>query len=214
MRLPKGVLMILPLLLLLSGCGLGAEKPDQAASGLQETYRQLTAFQAQAQVTADYGDRAYQYTVLCQGNAQAGGLTVIAPEAIAGAGTRWEDGKTCLDYEELTLETGQLSPDGLSPADALPVLLDTCANGALLESGWVDWGEAEDCLYLLLQNPNAQKSTAALWADPETGALYQAELRWEEQRVIQFVFSDFVLETARTGTEAGESGTEPADGGQ
>lgn len=201
MRLRKGVLMILPFLLLLSGCGVGEGNPDQAAIGLQETYRQLTAFQAQAQVTADYGDRAYQYTVLCQGNAQTGGLTVTEPESIAGAGTRWENGQTCLDYEELTLETGQLSPDGLSPADALPVLLDTCANGALLESGWVDWGEAERCLYLLLQNPNAQKSTAALWADPETGAIYQAEMLWEEQRVIQFVFSEFVLETEQPLTE-------------
>lgn len=201
MRLYKGVLMTLSLALLLTGCGLGESKTEDQAAAVRETYSRLTAFQAQAQVTADYGDRAYQYTVQCQGNAQSGSLTVTQPESIAGAGTRWEDGETCLDYEELTLETGQLSPDGLSPADALPVILQTCTDGVLLESGRTDWGEGEQSLYLLLQNPNAQQSTIALWVDPETHALRQAEVLWEEQMVIQFAFTDFTLETAEPGTE-------------
>ncbi|MGM9536822.1 MAG: hypothetical protein ACI3VN_00650 [Candidatus Onthomonas sp.] len=195
MRLRKGVLMTLSLALLLSGCGPGEAKPEQEALKLRETYQNLTGFQAQAEVTADYGDRAYQYTIQCSGNAQVGSLTVIAPESIAGAGTAWADGKTSLDYEGISLETGQLSPDGLSPADALPVLLTACASGAVVESGWTDW-EEERCLYLLIQNPNAQESQIALWANPETWALCQAEIRWEEQRVISFTFTDFVLETA------------------
>ena len=195
MRLWKGVPMTMALVLLLTGCGLGQQGPEEAAAALREIYRQQLPLTAQAQVTADYGDRAYQYTVQCQGNAQSGSLTVLTPESIAGAGTRWEAGETCLDYEELTLETGQLSPDGLSPADALPVMLTSCEEGALLESGWADWGEQNDCLYLLLQNPNAQKSTVALWADPESGVLYHAEVRWEEQQVIQFDFTAFQWET-------------------
>lgn len=201
MRLCKGVLMTMALALLLTGCGRGQGNPADQAAAIQACYGQLTAMQAQAQVTADYGDRAYQYTVQCQGNAQSGSLTVLEPDSIAGAGTRWEDGKTCLDYEELTLETGQLSPDGLSPADALPVILQTCANGALLESGWADWGQEEPCLYLLLQNPNQEESTVALWADPETCALCQAEVRWEEQTVIRFAFTDFQLETGEPANE-------------
>ena len=201
MRLYKGVLMTLSLALLLSGCGIGEAKPEQEALRLRETYQNLTGFQAQAEVTADYGDRAYQYTVRCAGNAQAGSLTVIAPESIAGAGAAWEDGKTALEYEGISLETGQLSPDGLSPADALPVILSACANGALTESGWADWGEGEQSLYLLLQNPAAQESQIAIWAAPETWALRQAEIRWEEQRVISFTFTDFTLETAEPSTE-------------
>lgn len=196
MRLWKGVLMTLSLALLLTGCGLGGEKPEELATAFRETYSQMTLFQAQAQVTADYGDRAYQYTVQCEGNAQSGSLTVTEPESIAGAGTRWEDGQTCLDYEELTLETGQLSPDGLSPADAMPVILQTCVDGALLESGWEDWDEEGQVLYLLLQNPNAQQSTVALWVDPETYAMKQAEILWDGQMVIEFSFAAFTLETA------------------
>ena len=74
-------------------------------------------------------------------------------------------------------------------------------RGALLESGWADWGQEEPCLYLLLQNPNQEESTVALWADPETCALCQAEVRWEEQTVIQFAFTDFQLETGEPANE-------------
>ena len=151
-----------------------------------------------AEVTADYGDRAYQYTVSCRGTAEEGSLTVIAPDSIAGTGTEWKDGQTRLDYDGISLETGPLSPDGLSPADALPVILSACQSGAILESGWTSWGETEHCLYLLIQNPNtaSQESKVALWADPETGSLLQAEILWEEHRVISFSFSEFILETA------------------
>lgn len=190
--------MILALALLLTGCGAGETAPEEAALALREAYHSLTSFQAQAQVVADYGQRAYQYMVACDGNATEGSLTVLEPESIAGAGTRWADGETVLDYEELTLETGQLSPDGLSPADALPVLLNACGSAELLESGWTDWGEEGQSLYLLLQNPEEQESTIALWADPETFALRQAELYWEAERIISFTFTDFTYETAGT----------------
>lgn len=199
MRLEKGVLMTLSLVLLLSGCGFGEAKPDQEALKLRETYQNLASFQAQAEVTADYGDRAYQYTVQCSGNAEAGSLTVIAPESIAGAGTAWSEGETALDYEGIRLETGQLSPDGLSPADALPAILSACASGAVTESGWTE-GEQRS-LYLLLQNSDVRESQIAVWADPETWALRQAEIRWEEQRVISFMFTDFTLETAEPSGE-------------
>lgn len=196
MRLGKGVLMTLSLTLLLTGCGVREPSPDQEALDLRTTYLSMVSFQAAADITADYGDRAYQYTAQCQGNAREGTLTVTAPASIAGTGTAWENGETALEYDGISLETGQLSPDGLSPADALPVILSACQSGALVESGWTEWGEEGKCLYLLTQNPNtdAQESRVALWADPETYALRQAEILWEEDRVISFVFTDFTLE--------------------
>ena len=39
-------------------------------------------------------------------------------------------------------------------------------------------------------------SRKAFWADPETGSLLQAEILWEEHRVISFSFTEFILETA------------------
>ncbi len=204
MRLGDGArkTISLALLLCLTGCAAGEQKPDQAALNLRSAYLSMTNMQATAEVTADYGDRAYQYTVYCEGTAEAGALTVTAPDAIVGTGTEWKDGKTVLDYDGITLETGQLSPDGLSPADAMPVILSACQSGAIVESGWTSWGEQEHCLYLLTQNPNTQslESKVALWADAETGHLLQAEILWEENRVISFTFTDFNLETAPSET--------------
>lgn len=200
MRLRDGArkTISLALALLLTGCAAGEQGPDQAALDLRSAYLSMSGMEAQAEVTADYGDRAYQYTVSCRGTAEEGSLTVIAPDSIAGTGTEWKDGQTRLDYDGISLETGPLSPDGLSPADALPVILSACQSGAILESGWTSWGETEHCLYLLTQNPNtaSQESKVALWADPETGSLLQAEVLWEEHRVISFSFTEFILETA------------------
>jgi outer membrane lipoprotein-sorting protein len=187
--------MILTLALLLTGCA-GRQGSDKGAQQLRSHYQDMPAIQAQAEVSADYGDRAYQYTVTVQGSEEEGSLTVTAPESIAGTGTAWKDGQTVLDYDGISLETGQLSPDGLSPADAMPVILAACRSGAVAESGWTDWGEGERCLYLLTQNPKSPEkdSTVALWVDPDTGRLLYAEILWQGKRVISFTFTDFVLQ--------------------
>lgn len=198
MTLKKCVPMILSLSLLTSCSFGGGVSAEEQALTLREIWLDMESFQAAADVTADYGDRAYQYQVTCSGNAEAGELLVVSPEAIAGTGTAWADGETVLEYDGVSLETGQLSPDGLSPADALPVILAACQSGAILEAGWEDWGEEQQCLYLLTENPktNAEESRIALWADPNSGALYQAEILWAGERVIQITFIDFIISAA------------------
>lgn len=188
--------MIFALTVLLTGCAPG---PSAAAAArqLQERYRTGPVIAAQAEVLADYGERAYAYSVNIQGSRDTGCLTVTAPEEIAGTGTAWRDGQTALDYEGISLETGPLSPDGLSPADGVPVVLTALAEGAVVEQGWTDWGEAKHCLYLLLENPATAgpDSRIAVWGDPATGALVHAEVLWQEKRVLSFTFADYVVES-------------------
>ncbi|MCC8129078.1 MAG: hypothetical protein LIO51_03960 [Clostridiales bacterium] len=86
MRHKRGALMILPIVLLLSGCGWMGQSTEAKTEELRAVYQAMTGFQASAEITADYGDRAYQYTVTLSGNASAGTMTVTAPESIAGTG--------------------------------------------------------------------------------------------------------------------------------
>ncbi len=195
MTLKKCVPMMLTLTILTS-CSFGGPSAEDQALALRESWLQMSSFQSNVSITADYGDRAYQYEAACSGNAEAGEVLVTAPESIAGTGTAWEEGETLLEYDGVWLETGQLSGDGLSPADALPVILAACQSGAILESGLEDWGEEQQALYLLTENPktNAEESRIAIWADPESGALYQAEIYWANERVIHMTFTDFSME--------------------
>ena len=182
-------------IVLLNGCAFG-DSAKEAAEQLRNHYEASPSLQAEGEVLAEYGQRAYCYTVEIQGSEEAGSLTVTAPESIAGTGTAWQNGETVLDYEGISLETGALSPDGLSPADGIPVLLCALRSGSVAEYGWTDWGEAEHCLYLLLDNPNTENhdSQIAVWGDAESGTLYHAELLWQEKRVLSFTFSRFVLQ--------------------
>ncbi len=196
MRRNRGALMILPIVLLLSGCGLLGQSTEAKTEELREVYQAMAGFQASAEITADYGDRAYQYTVTLSGNASAGTMTVTAPESIAGTGAAWFGGSASLEYEGISLETGALSPDGLSPADAMPVILAACQSGSVIESGSPAWGEDGESLYLLLQNPKTadEESRVAVWADPETCALRQADILWGDDRVVSVTFTEFVIE--------------------
>lgn len=204
MTLKRCLPMILSLLLL-TGCSVGGPTAEEQALALREIWLTMERFQASADITADYGDRAYQYQVTCSGNAQAGELLVVSPESIAGTGTAWEEGETVLEYDGVSLETGELSPDGLSPADALPVILSACQSGAIVETGLEEWSEEQQVLYLLTENPktNAEESRIAVWADPVSGDLYQAEIYWAGERVIHIAFTDFSMEL----TPAEEAGS-------
>lgn len=195
MRLRAGAQKIAALVLLvcLTGC-TGGQDAQTAAQALREAYQTLEAFAAAAEVTADYGTRAYQYTAQFSGDESEGEMTVLTPESIAGTGAAWADGQLSLEYDGVSLETGELSPDGLSPADAMPAVLAACQGGAVVECGWQSLdGAEEECLYLLLENPNQAggESRVALWAEPEHWNLRRAEIFWEQRRVIALVFSDF-----------------------
>lgn len=83
--------------LLLTGCS-GGESAGDRLQAVQAAYGRLKQFSAQAEVTADYGERVYGYNVAIEGNLDAGAMTVTEPENIAGTVLTWTDGETELEY--------------------------------------------------------------------------------------------------------------------
>ncbi|MBQ3090188.1 MAG: hypothetical protein IJD21_06500 [Oscillospiraceae bacterium] len=199
----KRCLPLITAMILLSGCSLGGSSVDELTDTFRDKWDRLEQQQSKVAILADYGDRAYRYEALTEGNEDTGRLTVTAPENIAGTGTAWQDGQTLLEYDGIWLETGTLSPDGLSPADSLSVIFDACRRGVVVEQGLTDWAEEEQALYLLTENPrtNAEESRIALWSDPETGCLHQAEIYWGGERVIHITFSEMSLTLAEEETD-------------
>lgn len=187
-------MMTLLLLVLLAGCGgNGTTAPETRAL---ERYAALTSFSGQAQVTADYGDKVYQYDVTLTGDLASGRLEVTAPKSIAGTGFSWSDGKGSASYGDVTLETGALCPDGLSPVDGMPLILTALTTGKLT-SACEETLEGEDTLRLTLANPSYPegKSEVTVWLSQEDDALRRGEITWEGETVIVYTFTDFTFST-------------------
>lgn len=189
-RAPKTTIL-LSLCLLLTGCAPRADSPEARFQTLRDQLRDLKQLNAQAELTADYGERVYSYTVDIAGTGQVGTMTVTEPENIAGTVLQWSDGSTRLTCEEVTLETGPL-PGDLSPAQAVPVLLACCEEGTVLACGWED---DKSLLCAQLEHPEDDSLTASCWFDADTLALRRCELARDGQTVLTMNLSSFALET-------------------
>ncbi len=198
---------MIALLLSASLCGCGEENADnQLTLDLREEFVSMESCAGAMDVTADYGDRVYEYTVEFSGDGNGGvNLVLTAPEEMAGITAYIAQGQTALEFDGLALETGPLNPDGLSPLDALPAFLDAMRSGYLAESGSELLNETE-VLRLVFREPErtpGQGLETVLWFDKEGRTLLQGELRSDGAAVVRCQFSSFALlqPTLEKGTE-------------
>ena len=184
-------LLILPLLL--SACG-GDDDNDLVLS-LREDFQAMETWSGQAEITADYGQRVYAYSVSFTGSREEGTvLTITAPEEVAGINATARQGQTWLEYDGMRLETGPLDESGLSPMDALPALFREMAEGTVAETGTETDGE-QALLRLTLRDPDSaagQGRETVLWFDKARRTLTRAELRSDGAAVVRCVFPAFV----------------------
>ena len=192
------LMMILPLL---AGCGggdkEGGNSAEELALAIRTEYLAMTACAATVDITADYGQRVYEYTLAVSWQKEGETLlTVTAPENIAGITARIKNGSTYLEYDGASLETGTLSGDGLSPMEAVPAMLEYIFSGYIAECDFETEGESQ-LLWFCCRNPESSpgKGTeAAFWFNADTHALARAELLSDGYTVIQCVFTEFTKE--------------------
>ena len=68
---------MMTLALLLTGCGGGNDSDDLALS-MRTHYLSMTGISATAEITADYGERVYQYTAQLSGDSGSGRMEITA----------------------------------------------------------------------------------------------------------------------------------------
>lgn len=180
--------------LLLTGCAGKGESATGQIQAIQMAYGRLEHFTAQAEVTADYGQRVYGYSVTIEGDRNSGTMTVTEPESIAGTVLTWSDGETELEYDGAVLDTGALSGSGLSPADAMPAVLTACWNGAVVDY-CSDTLEEQEVLYATLDAGNQDGCQVACWFQPDSYALVRAEVSQDGQVVITLHCTEFSFQT-------------------
>ncbi len=180
---------------LLAACAPAGETPEDAAFHLQERYRAVAGFSATVDLTAEYGDRVYDFTVdaLCRKDGETV-LTITAPELIAGITARLAEGETVLEYDGAALSLGDLDGEGLTPVSAIPELFRQAATGWMARCAWED--EERTRLETLCRDPEAEEGTGAeflMLFDRETFAPIRAELSRDGVRVLTAQFSDFTF---------------------
>ena len=178
--------------LLLAGCGrLEVSEAEQLALEIRGEYLELERCSASLEITADYGQRVYQFGMEAQVQGEDAALTLTAPETVAGLTARWAGEAGTLEYDGVAVETGSLDPEGLDPVSAFPVLLEAARSGyltacALEEDGAVlrvDCGDPEG-------TPGSGRETT-IWFDSDTHVPLEGEIRVDGFRVIACRFLEF-----------------------
>lgn len=131
----KRLAAITAFIFMLVGCS-GKSKALDRAMALRERVLNAASCSFNAEITADYGDRLYSFSVLCRWDAQ-GDLyfEVVAPETISGiSGCTAQSGGT-LSFDETVLYFDLMAEDQLSPVSAPWVLMKTLSGGYLTSAG-------------------------------------------------------------------------------
>ena len=188
------------LLCLLCGC-TGADSNNDLTLELRSDFLSREGCSGVMELTADYGQRVYAYTVEFDGTVKDGmSLVITAPEEVAGITANIREGQTYLEYDGVRLETGPVNEEGLSPLDALPTFLTAMESGYIAETGSEMMGETE-VLRICCRDPETdpgQGLETVLWFDKAQKTLLRGEVRSDGFTVIQCEFSAFILKQSNT----------------
>ena len=188
----RRLICVLMTAFLLAGCGQsGVSEAEELALTIRGEHLAMDRCAARAAITADYGQRVYQYELTVSVTEEETVLALTAPETVAGLTARLDGEESLLEFDGVSVETGPMDADGLTPVSAVPALLEAARTGyitscALEEEGTllrVDCGDPEG-------TPGAGAETA-LWFDVSTHALVRGEISVDGFRVILCEFSDF-----------------------
>ena len=197
----RSVCALMMTLVLLTGCSGGEQgsghSAEELALSIRTEYLAMTACTASVDITADYGQRVYEYSMDISWEKDGETkLTVTAPENIAGITARIQNGNSYLEYDGASLETGTLSGTGLSPIEVVPAVLEYITSGYI---GACDFELTEECqlLWFICRDPESAPGVgteAAFWFDKESHVLRKAEILSDGYSVIRCVFREFTKE--------------------
>ena len=188
--------MILSLLLLTS-CGGGKEhnQAEELALTIRGEYLALEQLSANVAITADYGQRVYDFALTAQVSGEEMVLTLTEPEWVAGLTARITGEEGQLEYDGLILELGSLDGAELSPMSALPELLEAARGGYIAQCA-LEEGEDGQLLRVHCADPDetpGEGVETTLWFAPDTHALVRGEISVDGLRVIQCTCLEFTM---------------------
>jgi outer membrane lipoprotein-sorting protein len=191
LRQVKALALMIALILLLASCKVAGKAADEMALDIRTALLEAEKLEITTNVTADYGDRVYDFKLKFTGNADLGEIEILAPESIAGLKAEVSISGGTLKYDGATLDTGALTGDGLSPAEAVPVLIAQWQTGFLSGCNFEKLDETDA---LAVTSDVTESVAQRTWFDTETRLPLRAELSENGEMVIKCDFENVIIE--------------------
>lgn len=180
-------------LFMFCGCGASSKSSDNKAQKIQEEFSSIENFDIGVNITADYGERIFEYKMKYSGNSDCGSIEVLQPESISGLVIEVlsSAGTTKLKYDGAELDTGELADTGLTPVDALPAMLSQWKRGYISDAA-AEKLDGTDCI--LITYRISDTVLLKTWFDNATHLPIKSEISSDGYTVIYCDFENIITE--------------------
>ncbi len=184
----RKILWVFVMLMILPGCSGKDEELDRAMDLRVRLLTSQCSFDAD--ITADYGDEVYQFSVTCEGDTDGNlGFTVTAPESIAGITGVITQEEGQLTFDGTALSFPLLADDQVSPVSAPWILLKTLRGGYLSAAGM-----EENLLHLTIDDSYEEDALQLdIWLNEETQPI-RADILYDGRRILALRVSNFQIQ--------------------
>lgn len=181
----KRIFILLALVLCLSGCGK-SDGPTQKALDFRTKLMESEGCSFTADITADYGDKLYVFSVDAVFTPDETKLSVVSPEAIAGITATVSADGAKIEFDGVELDFGKLANGYVSPV-SVPWLLGQCWLGEYIAYAGTD-GDLERVTYL--KGYNEEELTLDTWLSEDDIPVH-AEVFYGGERCLTVEIRDF-----------------------
>lgn len=182
-------LCVLFLILTLFGC-TGEDSQMERCLQLREELLNCTSCSFTVEITADFGDITYTFTLLCRGNADGSlDFSVEKPETISGISgvLSGNSGKITFD-EDRAVAFPLLAEGEASPISGPWLLYNTLRSGYIGACGM----DGDRLRVTLNDTYEADALQIDVWLDGENRP-ESAEILWQGRRILTLLIEDFQI---------------------
>ncbi len=184
----KRMLAITIILLLCCGCSRVDSQMNRALA-LRERILNSEGCTFTTNITSDYGDRIYTFSMDCRADASgAVDFTVTAPETISGICGVLTEGEGKLTFDDQALFFEMLADGQVSPVSAPWLFMNTLIGGYIKACGREDRG-----LLIQIDDSYKEKALQLNIRTDQNDLPVSAEIFWQGMRIVSMDVENFTF---------------------
>ena len=183
----KRLWALLTLMVFLCGCASENTELNRVLSFREKLLSDCCSFTAE--ITADYGDQLYSFSVGCTADANGEvSFVVIAPESISGMSGKLKGDSGFLTFDDQVLAFPLLADGEVSPVSAPWLLIKTLRNGYISSAG----KDGENIQVAMNDSYEEDALQVDIWLNEEDIPIC-ADIMWQGRRVLSMTIKDFAF---------------------